>query len=98
MQPLATPVCSVDRFVVRPAIEKSPETTWQVEQLDNCVGMWPLGFVCPVKNVVPLWHWEQSPVVGWAESATLNVEAVAIGRVWNPVYCAPVVSVVGAIG
>ena len=51
-----------------------------------------------MKKLVPLWHCEQSPVLGCAASATLKVPAVAFGRVWKPVYCAPAVSVVGAIG
>ena len=48
--------------------------------------------------MVPLWHCEQSPALGWAASATLKVPATDLGRVWKPVYCAPVVSTVGAIG
>jgi len=51
-----------------------------------------------VKKFVPLWHCEQSPVAGCAASATLKVPAAARGRVWKPVYCAPLVNVVGAIG
>ena len=98
MQPLEMPVCSVGMLVVSPAMEKSPDTTWQVEHVDNCVGMWPAGFVCPVKKLVPLWHCEQSPVLGCAASATLNVPAADRGRVWNPVYCALATTVVGAIG
>ena len=45
MQPLVTPVCKVGRLGVSPATEKSPDTTWQVEQLANWVGMWPFGLV-----------------------------------------------------
>ena len=51
-----------------------------------------------VKKFVPLWHCEQSPAAGCAASATLKVPAAALGRVLKPVYCAPAVSVVGAIG
>jgi hypothetical protein len=98
MHPLATPVCKVALFVVSPAIEKSPATTWQVEQVDSEVGMCPVGFACALKKFVPLWQLEQSPVLGWAASATLKVPAAARGRVWKPVYCAPDTSVVGAIG
>jgi len=61
-------------------------------------GMWLAGLSTPVKAVVPLWHCEQSPLVGCAASATLYVPAAVRGRVWNPVYCAPLVSVVGTIG
>jgi hypothetical protein len=35
MHPLVTPVCSVAMLVVRPTTEKSPDTTWHVEQLDS---------------------------------------------------------------
>ena len=56
------------------------------------------GITWPLKNVVPLWHCEQSLVDGCAASATLKVPAAARGLVWNPVYCAPLVSIVGAIG
>jgi hypothetical protein len=49
MQPLVMPVCIVAMLVVSPAIEKSPGTTWQVEQLANCVGMWPFGLAWPEK-------------------------------------------------
>jgi len=56
------------------------------------------GLSCPVKKLVPLWHCEQSPVDGCDASATLNVQATARGLVWKPVYCAPVVLTVGAIG
>ena len=56
------------------------------------------GLTVPVKKVVPVWQTAQSPVIGWAASATLKVLAAATGRVWKPVYCAPVVSVVGEIG
>jgi len=51
-----------------------------------------------VKALVPLWHCEQSPLLGCAASATLYVLAAVTGRVWKPVYCAPLVSVLGAIG
>jgi len=61
-------------------------------------GMWLAGLSWPLKKLVPLWHCEQSPVAGWLASATLNVPAAALGRVWKPVYCAPLVLVVGAIG
>jgi hypothetical protein len=44
------------------------------------------------------WHCAQSPVVGCAASATEYVLAVARGRVWKPVYCAPGVSTLGEIG
>ena len=62
------------------------------------VGMWFAGLSCAVKKLVPLWHCEQSPLDGCAASATLKVPAAARGRVWKPVYCAPLVSTVGAIG
>jgi hypothetical protein len=72
---------------------------WQAAQVAAAaVGMWLAGLSCAEKKVVPLWQFEQSPVVGWAASATLNVPAAVRGRVWKPVYCAPVVSVVGEIG
>ena len=48
--------------------------------------------------MVPVWHCEQSPVLGCAASAMLKVLAVAFGRLWKPVYCAPAVMVVGAMG
>ena len=35
------------------------------------VGMWLAGLSCPVKKFVPLWHWEQSPLLGCAGSAML---------------------------
>ena len=62
------------------------------------VGMWLAGLSCALKKLVPLWHWLQSPVAGCVASATLKVPAAARGRVWKPVYCAPVVLTVGAIG
>lgn len=37
-----------------------------------------------VKAVVELWHSEQSPLLGWAASATLKLLEVALGRVWKP--------------
>ena len=61
------------------------------------VGMWLAGLSCAVKKLVPLWHCEQSPLVGCDASETLNCPAAARGRVWNPVYCAPATTVVGAI-
>jgi hypothetical protein len=61
-------------------------------------GMWFAGLSCALKKFVPLWQVEQSPVLGCAASATLNVPAAARGRVWKPVYWAPLVSTVGAIG
>ena len=46
-----------------------------VWQLLHCAvlayGMWLLGMSTPVKAVVLPWHWLQSPVLGWAASATL---------------------------
>jgi hypothetical protein len=56
------------------------------------------GLSCAEKKLVPLWHCEQSPVAGWVVSATLKLPAAVRGRVWKPVYCAPVVLMVGAIG
>jgi hypothetical protein len=35
------------------------------------VGMWFAGLIWPEKNVVPVWHCEQSPLDGCAASATL---------------------------
>jgi hypothetical protein len=35
------------------------------------VGMWLAGLSCAVKELVLLWHCEQSPAFGWAASATL---------------------------
>ena len=64
----------------------------------TAVGMWFAGLSVALKKLVPLWHCEQSPVLGCAASATLKLPAAALGRVWKPVYCAPVVLVVGAIG
>jgi hypothetical protein len=98
MQLLVMPVCSVDELVVSPAVEKSPGTTWQVEHVAIVVGMWPLGLIVPVKKFVPMWHCEQSPLLGCPASATLKVPAAARGRVWKPVYCALATIVVGAIG
>ena len=98
MQPLVMPVCIVAMLVVSPVTEKLPATTWQVAQA-CCVGMWPAGLAWPVKEVVPLWQSPQSPVVGCAASATLNVLAAARGRVWKPRYSALAVPrVVGLIG
>jgi hypothetical protein len=78
--------------------EKSLEV-WQAEHAAVAeVGMWLAGLSVALKKFVPLWHCEQSPVPGCAASATLKVPAAARGRVWKPVYCAPLVSVVGAIG
>jgi hypothetical protein len=62
------------------------------------VGMCPVGLPADVNTLVPLWHCEQSPLAGCAASATLYVVAAAIGLVWNPVYEAPVVKTLGAIG
>ena len=62
------------------------------------VGMWLAGLAWPVKKVVPLWQSAQSPVAGWAASATAKVLAEVFGRVWKPVYCAPAVSTAGEIG
>ena len=56
------------------------------------------GLTWSEKKLVPEWHDEQSPVVGCAASATPKVLAAATGRVWKPVYWAPLVSVLGAIG
>src|SRR5664279_922199 len=98
MQLLAMPVCRVAGLVVSPACEKSPATTWQVEHVEIVVGIWPLGLIVPVKKFVPLWHCEQSPLDGCAASAMLKMPAADRGRVWNPVYWAPVTSDVGAIG
>ncbi|MEO8310596.1 MAG: hypothetical protein ABI520_05440, partial [Caldimonas sp.] len=98
MQLLVMPVCKVAPLVVSPATEKSPATTWHVEHVVSVVGMCPLGLIVPVKKFVPLWHCEQSPLLGCAASATLYVPAAARGRVWKPVYCAPVVRTVGAMG
>jgi hypothetical protein len=78
------------------------EKSFEVWQAVHCavaeVGMWLAGLSCALKKLVPLWHCEQSPVLGWAASATLKVPAAARGRVWKPVYCAPLVFTVGAIG
>ena len=61
-------------------------------------GMWLVGLSIAVKAVVLLWHCEQSPVAGCAESATAKVLALDFGRVWKPLYCAPLTSVEGEIG
>ena len=78
------------------------EKSLDVWQAAHCapaaVGMWFAGLSVAVKKFVPLWHCEQSPVLGCAASATLNVPAAALGLVWKPVYCAPFVIVVGEIG
>jgi hypothetical protein len=80
----------------------STEKSAEVWQAVHCavaeVGMWFDGLSVALKKLVPLWHCAQSPVVGCAASATLKVPAAVRGRVWKPVYCAPAVSVVGAIG
>ena len=57
-----------------------------------------VGLSIAVKAVVLLWHCEQSPVAGCAESATAKVLALDFGRVWKPLYCAPLTSVEGEIG
>jgi len=62
------------------------------------VGMWLAGLSWPVKKFVLPWHCEQSPVAGWAASATVKGPAAAAGRAWNPVYWAPAVSTDGEIG
>ena len=54
MQLLVIPVCSVVMFVVSPATEKSPATTWQVVQVDSVVGMWPAGLAWPVNALKPV--------------------------------------------
>ncbi len=61
---------------------------WQLEHCElAAVGMWFAGFVSPAKNAVPVWHCEQSPVVGCAPSAIVNGDvAVLPGRVWKPRY------------
>ena len=63
-------------------------------------GMWLDGLSWPLKKLVPLWHCEQSPVLGCEGSpmAVVVFTPEMFGRVWKPVYCAPVVLVVGAIG
>ena len=77
---------------------KSP-VVWQAEHCAAAeVGMWLAGLSWAVKKLVLLWHCEQSPLAGWAASATLKLPAAARGRVWKPVYCPPPVSTVGAIG
>src|SRR6266446_10491511 len=48
------------------------------------VGMWLAGLSVPMKELVPVWHSEQSPVVGCVGSATLKVPAVVLGRVLKP--------------
>ena len=51
---------------------------WQAVQVALvAVGIWLAGLSVAVKAVVPLWHNEQSPVLGWPASATLKVVAVA---------------------
>ena len=47
MQPLLMPVCNAV-VLASPAIEKSPETRWQVAQ-DWVVGIWPVGLAAPLK-------------------------------------------------
>jgi hypothetical protein len=61
-------------------------------------GMWLPGLSMPLKAVVLAWHWAQSPVAGCDGSATLKVPAAARGRVWNPLYWAPAISVLGEMG
>ena len=56
------------------------------------------GLSTALNAVVLLWHREQSPEFGCAASATAKVLAVALGRVWKPLYCAPLTSVEGEIG
>jgi len=51
--------------------EKSLDVWHAVHCAVADVGMWFAGLSCAVKKLVPLWHCEQSPVVGWAASATL---------------------------
>jgi len=75
--------------------EKSPAVWHAVHCAVADVGMWLAGLSCAVKKLVPLWHCEQSPVLGCDASATLNWPAAARGRVWKPVYCAPATTVVG---
>ena len=53
-------------------------------------GMWLAGLSWPLKKLVPLWHWLQSPVLGCEGSAMAVVPPAVVGRVWKPVYCAPV--------
>jgi hypothetical protein len=62
------------------------------------VGICPVGLPAGENAVVLLWHCEQSPVGGWALSATLYVVAVEYGRVWKPVYDVFATTVFGAIG
>jgi hypothetical protein len=78
--------------------EKSALVWHAVHCAAAAYGMWFAGLSWPLKKFVPLWHWLQSPVAGCAASAMLKVPAAARGRVWKPVYCAPLVSTVGAIG
>jgi hypothetical protein len=78
--------------------EKSLVVWHAVHWAPVAVGMWFAGLSVALKKLVPLWHCEQSPVLGCATSATLNVPAADRGLVWNPVYCAPLVTTVGAIG
>ena len=45
---------------------------WQaVHCADAAVGMWLAGLSIAVNAVVPEWHCEQSPALGWLASATL---------------------------
>ncbi len=55
MQPLLMPVWSAAR-VPKPATEKSPAATWQVEQEASGVGICPTGLVWALKKLVPEWH------------------------------------------
>ena len=78
--------------------EKSLEVWQAVHCAVVAVGIWLAGLIVPEKKLVPVWHCEQSPVLGCAASATLKVLAADLGRLWKPVYCAPLFITVGAIG
>jgi len=71
--------------------EKSPlGSLWQLVQLDVlATGIWLAGFTGVLKYAkLVLWQFTQSPLAGCFASKIMNVPALALGRVWNPVYCA----------
>ena len=78
--------------------EKSVLVWQDVQSAVAAYGMWFAGLTCPSKKLVPVWHWLQSPALGCAGSAMAVVLPAVVGRLWKPVYWAPFVKVLGAIG
>jgi uncharacterized membrane protein YuzA (DUF378 family) len=92
-------LCALAWMAASVGITEKSLVVWQALHCAAAAyGMWFAGLSCAVKKFVPLWHCEQSPLAGCAASAMLKVPPADRGRVWKPVYWAPGIRVVGAIG